>query len=158
LSETLAGARQLLNTTFHDPIAQTLLIHSNLTRAQLETVLISMLGQELSGRTLQSRERVLLRPTKPKLTRGSFNRTLSQGRRNVVRSIYTILLLGYVGLFDSPELQPFLELASRMKAYIEQGEASETMTSEARREVMKVIGKELEEAINSLASGAQDTV
>jgi hypothetical protein len=92
------------------------------------------------------------------LTRGSFNRTLSQGRKNVVQSIYTILLLGYVGLFDSPELQPFLELASRMKAYIDQGEASETMTGEARREVMKVIGRELDEAINSLARGAQDEV
>ena len=109
MSETLDGARQLLSATLHDPIAQTLLIHSNLTRVQLETVLISMLGEELSGRPLHSHEKVVLRPMKPKLTRGSFNRTLSQGRKNVVRSIYTILLLGYVGLFDSPELQPFLE-------------------------------------------------
>jgi hypothetical protein len=158
MSETLEGARQLLNATFRDPITQTLLIHSNLTRAQLETVLISMLGQELSGTPLKSHEKVVLRPTKPKLTRGSFNRTLSQGRKNVVQSIYTILLLGYVGLFDSPELQPFLEMASRMRAYIDQEKASETMTGEARREVMKVIGKELEEAINSLARGAQDEV
>ncbi|MCJ7505262.1 hypothetical protein MUP05_02155 [Candidatus Bathyarchaeota archaeon] len=73
-------------------------------------------------------------------------------------SIYTILLLGYVGLFDSPELAPFLELASRMKAYIDQREASETMTQEDRGEVMKIIGDELEEAINTLVRGAPNEV
>jgi len=158
VSETLDGAKQILTATFRDPITQTLLIHSSLTRTQFETVLISMLGQELSGRALLSHERLVLRLTKPKLTRGSFNRTLSQARRNIVGSIYTILLLGYVGLFDSPELAPFLELASRMKAYIDQREASETMTQEERGEVMKIIGDELEEAINTLVRGAPNEV
>lgn len=158
VSETLDGAKQVLTATFRDPITQTLLIHSSLTRTQFETVLISMLGQELSGRPVLSHERLVLRLTKPKLTRGSFNRTLSQARRNIVGSIYTILLLGYVGLFDSPELAPFLELASRMKAYIDQREASETMTQEDRGEVMKIIGDELEEAINTLVRGAPNEV
>ena len=45
-----------------------------------------------------------------------------------------------------------------MKAYIDQREASETMTQEERGEVMKIIGDELEEAINTLVRGAPNEV
>ena len=52
------------------------------------------------------------------VTRGAFNRTLRQARQNIIKSIYTILLLGYLGIFDDMSLNPYLEIANRLQGYI----------------------------------------
>lgn len=156
MPDTLAQAKEFLNNTTRDPITQTLLQHSTLTRTQFETVLISLLGQELSGKPLPSNEKTALRPTRPSLTRGSFNRTLAQARRNIVKSIYTLILLGYVGLLDSPELTPFLELASRIRTYIDQRKSSVEPTTREQSQVVGLIAEELEKAIQALAQGRRE--
>ena len=60
-----------------------------------------------------------LRLTKAKISRGSFNRTLKQSKENVIKSIYTVLLLGYLGVFDSTTLDPYLEIANKLHEYVE---------------------------------------
>jgi hypothetical protein len=65
-------------------------------------------------------ERHLFRPSRRRISRGSYNRTLIQAQNNVIRSIYTILLLGYVGLFDTTALQPFVELSDNLQGYLEE--------------------------------------
>jgi len=154
MTEFQTDATRALSATFQDPIVQILLEHSNLTKIQFESLLISSLGEELAGKRLSGQEKVKLRLERANLTRGSFNRTVGQARDNVVASIYTILLLGYVGLFDSPELGPFLEIASRIKAYVEQQRASAEMTTEEQLRVTKLIGEELQRGIMELARGA----
>jgi hypothetical protein len=42
----------------------------------------------------------------------------------VIRSIFTILLLGYLELFDNASLQPFLELSDTINSYIQEAKAS----------------------------------
>jgi hypothetical protein len=51
------------------------------------------------------------------VSRGAFNRTLHQARTNVTKSIYTLLLLAYLGLFDLAVFRPFEEIASRIGGY-----------------------------------------
>jgi hypothetical protein len=62
----------------------------------------------------------MYRPSRTRISRGAYNRTLIQAQNNVIRSIYTILLLAYLELFDSASLQPFLELSDTITSYVQE--------------------------------------
>ncbi|MCK5626823.1 MAG: hypothetical protein V3V84_02745 [Candidatus Bathyarchaeia archaeon] len=111
--------KTLLKKTFDDEILKILLNNSNITHKQFESLIINSFSEDLFDKGKLSRERPKLRTDRNILSRGSFDRTLSQARRNVRRSISTLLLLGYVGILESPELEPFLEAGNRIKAYTE---------------------------------------
>ena len=90
---------------------------SNLTKIQLETLLIDILAENYTDKSLNYDEKGRLRLTKTAVSRGSFNRTLMQAKKNVTESIYTILLLGYLGIVQSTSLTPYLEAANKLQAY-----------------------------------------
>lgn len=102
---------------FNDPIVDILAENSNLTKIQLETLLIDVLASNIARKSLKTEEKAKLRRLKEGISRGSFNRTLKQARRNVIKSIYTILLLGYLGVFESTQLDPFLEVSNKLQTY-----------------------------------------
>ena len=66
-----------LNGALNDPIVKILSKNSQLTKTQLETLLIDILAENMAGKTLNYDEKARLRLTKAKLSRGSFNRTLA---------------------------------------------------------------------------------
>ncbi len=101
-----------------DPIIKILSRNSNLTKTQLETLLIDFLGPNISGKSLTNQEKALLRLTKAGISRGAFNHTLKQARRNIIQSMYTIILLGYLGIFEDTRLDPYLEVANKLKEYV----------------------------------------
>jgi hypothetical protein len=139
-----ADARESIRRMTRDPVTKMLLDDSQLTPAQLETLLADSLSSE--GETRKSYKR-FFRPSGAKISRGSFNRTLIQAQNNVIRSIYTVLLLGYAGLFDSATLQPFLELADTIQSYVD-----ETRKSGANeREAIGQLRQRLLEAVAALA-------
>jgi len=143
-----------LTASLSDPVATLLARNSNLTRTQLETLVIDTLAENLSGKHLKYDEKALLRPHKAKISRGSFNRTLKQAKENVVKSIYTILLLGYLGVFENTTLDPYLEVANKLHAYLH---AYENMPSGGQEldnhaELIKTIREQLESTIKDLAS------
>ncbi|MGB6680130.1 MAG: hypothetical protein WBF08_02255, partial [Candidatus Bathyarchaeia archaeon] len=111
--------KKLLKKTFDDEILKILLNNSNITHKQFESLIINSFSEDIFDKGNLSRERPKLRTDRNILSRGAFDRTLSQARRNVRRSISTVLLLGYVGILESPELEPFLEVGNRIKAYTE---------------------------------------
>jgi hypothetical protein len=115
--EALAEGRETIHRTLIDPVSKLLLGNSHLTLTQLETLLAASISSEKNAKRGQRR---LFRPSRARISRGSYNRTLIQAQNNVIRSIYTILLLGYVGLFDTPTLQPFLELSDELQGYMEE--------------------------------------
>ncbi len=106
-----------LKTAMKDPLVQTLSKTSHLTAAQLETLLIDVLAANVSSQPLTYEEKAKLRVIKAEISRGSFNRTLRQAKQNIIKSIYTVILLGYFGILDEPDLTPYIELANRLKAY-----------------------------------------
>ena len=106
-----------LKRSMEDPIVKILANNSNLTRTQLETLLIDVLAENLTLKSLKYDEKAKLRQTKAAISRGSFNRTLRQAKKNVIRSMYTILLLGYLGILEDTSLTPYLEVANKLKAY-----------------------------------------
>ena len=107
-----------LSGSTNDPIIKILSKSSNLTKTQLETLLIDFLGPNISGKSLTNQEKALLRLTKAGISRGAFNHTLKQARRNIIQSMYTIILLGYLGVFEDTRLDPYLEVANKLKEYV----------------------------------------
>jgi len=134
----------------YEPIVKALLENSNLTMIQFETILIDFFSSQFSEKYSKIKDKIKLR-LKSELSRGSFNRTLKQARQNVVRSIYTILLLGYVGAFESPKLEPFLELANRIKSHVDEGRKMGDMDMERSR-LVEFLRGELRDLIEDLAT------
>jgi hypothetical protein len=110
-------AQKSIKRTVNDSISKLLLGQSHLTLTQLEALLADSISNEKASKKDKRR---FFRPSASTTSRGSYNRTLIQAQNNVIRSIYTILLIGYVGLFDTPSLQPFLELSDNLQSYSEE--------------------------------------
>jgi hypothetical protein len=142
--ELLRHGRESIRSLTRDPVTKLLLGNSQLTIPQLESLLANSLSSE--SHVKKSRRR-LYRPSGRNLSRGAFNRTLIQAQNNVMRSIYTILLLGYVGLYDSPSLQPFIELSDTIQSYIQQSRQAGT----GDRAVIDQLKARLLDGISSLA-------
>ena len=109
-------AQNWLNYSLSDPMVKILSKNSNLTKIQLETLLIDVLAENISDKPLKYDEKAKIRILA--VTRGSFNRSLRQARQNVIRSIYTILLLGYMGILEDTSLEPYIEVANKLQTYI----------------------------------------
>lgn len=105
-----------LKRSLDDPFVRILIKSSHLTKTQLETLLIDILAENIAEKSLRYQEKARLRLSA--VTRGAFNRTLRQARQNIIRSIYTVLLLGYLGVFEDTSLNPYLEIANKLQGYV----------------------------------------
>lgn len=82
-----------------DVVATFLLRKSNLTEAQLDTILASDREGNLDfKRNLREKRTV---------SKGSFMRTLDQGHSNIESSLYTIFLLAYLNLVPTESIGQF---------------------------------------------------
>lgn len=112
-----SNVRQVLK----EPIMVQLQQGSVLSKAQLETLLIDLVVEDSLGDHItyenKASYRSRLNTRSRGVSRGAFNRTLNQARRNVTRCLYTMLLLTYLGLFDLNIFRPFEELSSRIGDY-----------------------------------------
>ena len=146
-----------LNGALNDPIVKILSKNSQLTKTQLETLLIDILAENISGKPLKYDEKARLRLTKAKLSRGSFNRTLKQSKENVIKSIYTVLLLGYLGVFDTTTLDPYLEIANKLKEYTDAYKDMPESYNELKEHlnVIEIIRKELELSLKQLSNPSE---
>jgi len=149
-----------LNGALNDSIVKILAKNSHLTKTQLETLLIDFLAENISGKQLNYDEKARLRLTKAKLSRGSFNRTLKQSKENIIKSIYTVLLLGYLGVFETTTLDPYLEIANKLKDYTEAHQDMPEGNSESKDHlrVIEIIREELETSLKHLSSPSKTYV
>lgn len=153
--EGLEEAREWLKWALNDPIAKILLENSNLTKKQYENLLIGSLRERFIEKGMRFESKLRLKGER--VSRGAFYRTLRQARDNVLSSIYTIFLLGYIGLFDSPRLEPFIEvsnalkdLSERMRGEGENLESMETMRGELERVLRELVRKGVRERVEGL--------
>lgn len=142
-----------LRKALDDPITKILSKNSHLTRTQLETLLIDLLCENVSGKALKYEEKAQLRLTRAKISRGAFNRTLAQAKRNAVKAIYTLILLGYLGLFDSTTLTPYLEIANNLNKYMEAYRRSpeDNVGSTEHLRVINIMREELATSLKELS-------
>jgi len=146
-----------LTGALNDPIVKILSKNSQLTKTQLETLLIEVLAENLSGKSLNYDEKARLRLTKAKLSRGAFNRTLKQSKENVIKSIYTVLLLGYLGVFETTTLDPYLEMANKLKEYMEAHQDMPQGENELKDhlKLIEIIREELENSLKQLSNPSE---
>jgi hypothetical protein len=137
-----------------DSIAKILVEKCNLTNIQLETFLIHLLSDQLTQNKIKFENKAQIR-LKGKISRGSFNRTLKQAQKNIISSLYTVLLLGYLGIFDSPVLSQYIETSNQLESYMETcreaWRGSESANGEDLK-LVKIIQKQLEEKLSALAN------
>lgn len=150
------GFRNWLKNLSQDPITDILLKNSHLTKTQLETFLIDTIMPHISGNRIITEEKTYFR-VKGKISKGAFNRTLKQAQKNIIKSIYTFLLLGSLGIFDLPTFQQYIELSSRLKDFLDlhrqiQDDRSLTSDNLQRTAAITSVREALEKALNSLAS------
>lgn len=160
-----------INRQLNDPITKIMLKDTHLTEIQLNTLLLDFLSDGFSENNINFERKARLRQIKAEVkksgvreitktnlgvSRGAFNRVLKQARKNVIRSIYTIILLGYLGLFEDPRLQQYLELAENIREYSKNYEkayqAIQNRNDEGReiKEFLLGLQKYLQELIDKL--------
>jgi hypothetical protein len=149
-------AQLLLDETLQDRILAALLLRSNLTKAQFETLLVDQLGHDMANKRLTRDDMTELRRKHEGISRGAFNRTLRQARENVVEAIHTILLLGYSGLTESPSVAPFIEASERLKGQTAQ--LQETAHKEPRvyQKTVDSLIDDLDEALAAMFERKRD--
>ena len=146
-----------LTSSLSDPIVKILAEKSHLTKTQLETLLIDVLSENAAGKPLKYDEKARLRLMKAKISRGAFNRTLRQAKENIIKAIYTVLLLGYLGIFESTTLDPYLEIANKLREYMEAYEGFPKKDGELdeRLKIIEMIREELETSLKYLSNPSE---
>lgn len=143
-------------SSLNDPITKLLAASSHLTKTQLETLLIDILADNIADKRLKYDEKATLRLIKARISRGAFNRTLKQAKENVLRSIYTVLLLGYLGITESTTLDPYLEIANKLQEYIDVCKNSQNQMEHTK--LIESIREELENSLRQLAEPSNKNV
>ncbi|MBT8171433.1 hypothetical protein KJN74_00980 [Candidatus Bathyarchaeota archaeon] len=144
-------AQNWLNYSLNDPMVKILLKNCNLTKIQTETLLIDVLSENLAEKGLNYDEKAKLRNLA--VSRGAFNRSLRQARQNVTKSIYTILLLGYLGILEEISLEPYLEASNKLKTYIDtQRELAIKKPNEEHIRTVTQLYEELKKSLEELAN------
>lgn len=117
-------------------------------------MLIDFLATNIAGKPLKIEEKAKFRLFKAKISRGAFNRTLKQAKKNVIQSIYTILLLGYLGIFENTRLDPYLEIANKLKDYVSayKNLLSDKKQSEEYLRIVDMLRGELEKSLEQLST------
>lgn len=140
-----------------DPLTEILLNNSLLSKIQLETLLIDLLSENIVGNRINYEEKAKLRLNNKGISRGSFNRTLKQANININKTINTVLLLGYLGIFKTPQLQPFIQISNDLNRYIKiytslwDRQNAESIENIKLKEI-SLLKKELEESLKQFIS------
>ncbi len=147
------NVQKWLISILRDPITKILVKNSHLTRAQIETLLIDILSENIAERKLAYEEKARLRLLKEGVSRGAFNRTLRQARENIIKAIYTVILLGYLGILETPNLEPYLEIANKLRAYSDAYKDlfEKTANPKEQIKIIRILRSELEKSLNNLS-------
>lgn len=144
-------AQNWIKYSLNDPLVKILAKNSTLTKTQLETLLIDVLAENITDKDLKYDEKAKLRILA--VSRGAFNRSLRQARHNVTQAIYTILLLGYLGVLEEISLEPYLEAANKLRSYIDtQRELIKKRPEEEQIKTLKILHEELKSSLEELSN------
>ena len=137
---------KMLKNSFNDPIMNVLLKNCNLTKIQFESLLIEHYMNNRVDNIVTYENKTIYRAKK--VSRGSFSRTLSQARNNIISSIYTILLLSYVGIYDTYPFDEYKNLTEKLSEYTL---LCQDLDNQERSSQLRRIETELLKGIQSLA-------
>ena len=129
----------------NDPVLEELLRNSHLTRTQLQTLVSYQTRNHLRSGPYKATHR---RPEKH-VSKGSFHRSLLQARRNITRSLFTLITLGYLDITDTLDVHSFIELGQTVR---ELREAERTQSrDEAPLDALERVKESLQAAVRGMA-------
>jgi hypothetical protein len=99
-----------------DPLLAFLAKNSNLTEVQMDT-LLSYFSVKQSEGSLDK----MIRIRDKTVTKGSFLHTLDQAQQNLRTSVYSILLLGYVGLLNTESIEGLVRVTALLDNFKKTG-------------------------------------
>jgi hypothetical protein len=147
--------RNEVKKVLNDPFIKILSKKSIFSKIQLETLIVDYVSTSVLGYKVPQEIKATAREISIGRSRGSYNRTLNQAKTKIRKSLYTILLLGYLGILESPDLKPFIEASNKMRDYVEayslsiKGNDLSPISEESQKKLLK-IKEELEKSFNSL--------
>lgn len=112
----------MLDSLRRDALVSFLLERSSLTEAQFDTIILSASERKLKAKAAMRDGR--------EVSEGAFIRTLRQGQKNIESSLYTMILLNYIGLVGNGDLERLLGISaffSRVKESSPEPEAIERL-------------------------------
>lgn len=149
--KNLNEVQKWVKEIYNDQILIILLKNSHLTEIQLETLLIDLLSKIISENG-KKQSNICQYRIKKKISRGSFNRSLKQAQKNILKSIYTLLLIGYLNITDtSTVFLQSLEISNRLKDYVEMRKNISNLDKN-NLENLKTIQTELEKILEEYTS------
>ena len=95
-----------------DNLLQSIFEESSLTKTQLDSLLLAF-QYKIEGYSLD--EIVKMRDSGP-VSKGSYLRTLGQAQSNFRSSLYTLLLVVYLGILDTSTIADFMALSDRLSS------------------------------------------
>ena len=95
-----------------DNLLQSIFEEINLTKTQLDSLLLAF-QYKIEGYSLD--EIVKMRDSGP-VSKGSYLRTLGQAQSNFRSSLYTLLLVVYLGILDTSTVADFVALSDRLSS------------------------------------------
>jgi len=95
-----------------DNLLQSIFEESSLTKTQLDSLLLAF-QYKIEGYSLD--EIVKMRDSGP-VSKGSYLRTLGQAQSNFRSSLYTLLLVVYLGILDTSTIADFVALSDRLSS------------------------------------------
>ncbi len=95
-----------------DNLLQSIFEESSLTKTQLDSLLLAF-QYKIKGYSLD--EIVKMRDSGP-VSKGSYLRTLGQAQSNFRGSLYTLLLVVYLGILDTSTVADFVALSDRLSS------------------------------------------
>ncbi len=90
-----------------DALFTSLIRNSNLTKVQMDTLLSYWNSKQNDGSLSE-----MIRIRDKVVTKGSFLHTLNQAKQNVRASVYSILLLGYIGLLNKDSIEGLVRVTT----------------------------------------------
>jgi|TARA_B110000263_G_scaffold37315_1_gene28879 hypothetical protein len=95
-----------------DNLLQSIFEESSLTKTQLDSLLLAF-QYKIEGYSLD--EIVKMRDSGP-VSKGSYLRSLGQAQSNFRSSLYTLLLVVYLGILDTSTVADFVALSDRLSS------------------------------------------
>jgi hypothetical protein len=117
-AEEIENAQKGIKSFLQEPLCETLLKKSFFTEIQLETLLIDhMIGESVDQRVTQEKKAKARRVSKGR-SRGAYNRVLQQSRKKLEKTLYSILLMGYLGILADVRISTLIEASEKLQDYI----------------------------------------
>ena len=152
ISEEIENAQKGIKSLIREPLCKILLQKSFFTQIQLETLLIEhLIGRSIDQKITQE-QKAKARIISPGRSRGAYNRVLKQSRIKLEKTLYSMLLLGYLGVIADVRVTTFVEASEKLQKYLNilrsrqrRQETTHKSTEEGRRElnIENMLRKEL---------------